>query len=291
MTTPAGWAELVAIALLGTDRRTQADAANPVTVLDAAARHQVLDRLGGPAAGLPATVTALGPAAPAQGFPEAPVAADRLLERLLHPADADLVSCWLEVCAGTGRVVAAVRWTPLARLAARSTAIDRRALGSAFGPRGRWFLHQNPDWRRLAADAEPADRGGPVRSDPSRREQLTASDVLADPELLLRHPHPWAAELVSAAYAALAGEGQSPPKRSFATRLGLALPAELYPTIAAAGEYHVLAPDASPARRRATRDRFVALESAAYARAAIQHAFITGRTDDPGLSHVEIPDV
>ena len=48
------------------------------------------------------------------------------------------------------------------------------------------------------------------------------------------------------------------------------------------------APDASPARRRTIRDRFVALEFAAYARAAIQHAF----TDSGiGFTRAEIPHV
>ena len=110
----------------------------------------------------------------------------------------------------------------------------------------------------------------------------------AEPERLLDHPQPWGPELVSAAYAVLGGEGQVPPARSYATRLGVALPTELYPSIARAGEYYVLAPDASPARRRTIRDRFVALEFAAYARAAIQHAFTDSGT---GFTRAEIPHV
>jgi hypothetical protein len=112
--------------------------------------------------------------------------------------------------------------------------------------------------------------------------------VLADPERLLARPQPWGPDLVSAAYAVLGGEGQVPPARSFATRLGVALPTELYPSIARAGEFYVLAPDASPARRRTIRDRFVALELAAYARAAIQHAFTESST---GFTRAEIPHV
>ena len=118
--------------------------------------------------------------------------------------------------------------------------------------------------------------------------------MLLDPDAIFDAPRPWGPELVSAAYAVLGGEGEVPPTRTYASRLGVALPTELYPSIAKAGEYYVLSPDASPARRRTIRDRFVALELAAYARAAIDHAFSTS-TDDPteltGLTRAEIPHV
>ena len=155
---PAQWAELVTTALLGTDRRADdLDAADaPTVLLRRAARHRILDRLAAP------PTEPLGPdepasdrtAPPAQDRPEAPAAADRLLEELLRTPDPALVSCWLTACAAHGRTAAPVHWTRLARLAARTTAYDRRALGDALGPRGRWFLRQNPDWRKLAADVE-----------------------------------------------------------------------------------------------------------------------------------------
>ncbi len=313
MTTPAQWAELVTTALLGTDRRPLDVIDPPAEVLHLAARHRILDRLAATATGATAgaTPTGAGPAgpetdtsgtrvgpappAPVQDRPEAPDAADLLLGQLLSPPDPVLVSCWLQVCADHGYVVASLRWTVLARLAARSTAYDREAVATVLGPRGRWFLRQNPEWRRLAAHAEEstrptADRTSP--SEPSAPEppptRLRPEDVLIDPELLLAHPQPWTPDLVSAAYAVLGGEGQGPPARSYATRLGVALPTELYPSIARAGEYYVLAPDTSPARRRTVRDRFVALELAAYARAAIQHAFTDGTT---GFTRAEIPHV
>ena len=201
--------------------------------------------------------------------------------------DPALISRWLGVCAARGCVVSAIHWTVLARVAARSTAYDRAALGASLGARGRWFLRQNPEWRKLAADAEPTAVQPPA-VDPAPAARLTAEDVLADPERLLGQPQPWGPDVVSAAYAVLGGEGQVPPARSYATRLGVALPTELYPSIAQAGEYYVLAPDASPARRRTIRDRFVALEFAAYARAAIQHAFTDGAT---GFTRAEIPNV
>jgi hypothetical protein len=312
VTTPAQWAELVTTALLGTDRRPLEAADQPAEVLRAAARHRVLDRLGvpppvGPDPLPPTTADRAtepdGPAAPgrpsapgassAADLPVAPGSADRLLSQLLGSPDPALISCWLQACVAHRRSVAAVHWTPLARLAARTTAYDRRALGGALGPRGRWFLHQNPEWRRLAADADRCTE--PVADTPSDpAPALTAEDVLADPERLLRQPRPWAPELVAAAYAVLGGEGQAPPPRSFASQLGVALPAALYPSIARAGEFYLLNPDASPARRRTIRDRFVTLELAAYARAAVDHAFgADGQTTDrsTGFPRAEIPHV
>ena len=287
MTTPAQWAELVTTALLGTDRRPLEAADAPGQVLRQAARHRILDRLAAPS-----MIGDPDPAAPPVGAPPqagrvAPEQADRLLDQLLRTPDPALVSCWLRVCADRGCVVSALHWTALARLAARSTGYDRSVLGAALGPRGRWFLQQNPEWRRLAADAQPS-AAPPGPPDPPSAPALTADDVLADPERLLAHPQPWGPDLVSAAYAVLGGEGQVPPARTFATRLGIALPTELYPSIARAGEYYVLAPDASPARRRTIRDRFVTLELAAYARAAIHHAFTDSST---GITRAEIPHV
>jgi hypothetical protein len=282
VSTPAEWAELVTTALLGTDRRRLEAEDPPRTLLQQAARHRVLDLLVAP----PLLDRAAPDPAPPQDRPEAPAPADRLLTDLLRTPDPTLVSCWLQACASHQRVAAAIHWTRLARLAARTTAYDRGSLGAALGPRGRWFLHQNPDWRRLARDAErPPEAIQPPA--PSPVPSLTADDVLADPERLLDHPQPWRPELVSAAYAVLGGEGQTPP-RTFASRLGVALPTSLYPSIARAGEYYLLAPDASPARRRAVRDRFVAVELAAYARAAIEHAFT-----DTGIGFIraEIPHV
>ena len=304
MTTPVQWAELVTTALLGTDRRPLDVVEPPVTVLHTAARHRVLDRLAPPDTTTTASTDSedTGPGgtgpAPSQDRPEAPAAADRLLIDLLRAPDPTLVSCWLRACADHARTVAAIHWTTLARLAARTTAYDRSALGASLGPRGRWFLRQNPEWRKLARDATPPVDAGPAPTQPQPTQpapaQLLAEEVLADPERLLAHPPPWAPELVSAAYAVLGGAGLVPPPRSFATRLGVALPVALYPSIAKAGEYYLLAPDASPARRRTVRDRFVALELAAYARAAIDHAFSTAGPDSDqttGFTRAEIPHV
>ena len=291
MTTPAQWAELVTTALLGTDRRPLDGADPPGQVLDQAARHRILDRLSATPVVEASDPVEPPAAAPSQDVQPAPESADRLLDQLLRTPDPALISCWLGVCADRGYIVSALHWTTLARLAARSTGYARSAVGASLGPRGRWFLRQNPDWRRLAADAEPSDVApvappGSLGSPPV--PALTPEDVLAEPGRLLDHPQPWGPELVSAAYAVLGGDGQVPPARGFASRLGIALPTELYPSIARAGEFYVLAPDSSPGRRRTIRDRFVALEFAAYARAAIQHAFTDGTT---GFTRAEIPNV
>lgn len=281
--THTEWAELVTTALLGTDRRTLDVADPPVAVLHDAARHRVLDRLTGTGR---SPATEVQPAvAPSQDRPDAPATADRLLAELLRVPDPTVVSCWLRSCARHGYAVAAVHWTRLARLAARTTAYDRPALGACLGQRGRWFLRQNPDWRKLAEDAERSEVAPPAAG---QGATLVAEDVLTDPERLLGAPQPWPPELVSAAYAVLGGEGAGPPPRTFATRLGVALPPALYPSIAQAGQYYLLAPDASPARRRTVRDRFVALELAAYARAAVDDAF---RDLPIGFTRAEIPHV
>ena len=293
-TEPAQWAELVTTALLGTDRRTpdELDDGDPsIAVLSQAARHRVVAMLGEPAVigSAPAPGPALG-----QQQPEAPAAADRLLTDLLRTPDPALVNCWLIACAAHGRTVHPIHWSRLARLAAHTTAYDRSALGAALGPRGRWFLRQNPDWRKLAANAERTSEPPPIGPDSSNTPTLTAQHVLLDPDAIFDAPRPWGPDLVSAAYAVLGGEGEVPPSRTYPSRLGVALPTALYPTIAKAGEYYVLMPDASPARRRTIRDRFVALELAAYARAAIDHAF-TGDAhhdqDHTGFTRAEIPHV
>lgn len=290
---PAHWAELVTTALLGTDRRMPEDLADadPTTaVLRQAARHRVVALLGAPMI-IEADTAPSKALSPAQDRPEAPASADRLLADLLRTPDPALISCWLTACATHGRTVHPIHWTRLARLAARGTAYDRSALGAALGPRGRWFLRQNPEWRRLAADAEHSPEPAPTTA---ATQELTAQDVLLDPETIFTAPGPWGPDLVSAAYAVLGGEGEVPPTRTYSTRLGVALPTALYPSIAKAGEYYVLSPDASPARRRTIRDRFVALELAAYARAAIDHAFTRGTDNDPehtGFTRAEIPHV
>ncbi|MFT4167332.1 MAG: hypothetical protein QM650_19015 [Microlunatus sp.] len=296
---PAHWAELVTTALLGTDRRMPEDLADadPTTaVLRQAARHRVVALLGATTAVEPELSPTTAPTAetaPVQDRPDAPPAADRLLGELLRTPDPALVSCWLTACAAHGHAIHPIHWTRLARFAARTTAYDRVALGTALGPRGRWFLRQNPEWRRLAADSEQAPNPEPLPTSASP-PTLTAQDVLLDPEAIFTAPRPWGPELVSAAYAVLGGEGHVPPARTYPTRLGVELPTALYPSIAKAGEYYLLAPDASPARRRTIRDRFVALELAAYARAAIDHAFTSGTDNDPdhtGFTRAEIPHV
>lgn len=287
----AQWAELVTTALLGTDRRIPDDLSDtdPSTaVLRQAARHRVVALLGAPA-----VVESAPESAPARHESAAPPAADRLLTDLLRTPDPALISCWLTACAAHGRTVHPSHWTRLARLAAHATAYDRPALGAALGARGRWFLRQNPEWRKLAADVERIPEPEPPPISPSTPVP-TAQDVLLDPEAIFTAPRPWGPELISAAYAVLGGEGEVPPTRRYASRLGVALPTALYPTIAKAGEYYLLSPDASPARRRTIRDRFVALELAAYARAAIDHAFngdSHSHPDHTGFTRAEIPHV
>jgi hypothetical protein len=166
-----GWPELVTAALLGTTRRPVPEqllepwagpAAAPgtsdaVRLLELAARHRVVVRIGAARTGEQAGAGATGPratapSAPPQRRPTAPVPAVDLLTELLGRPDPTLIGYWLQSCVESDRTTAPVHWTPLARLAARSTQYDRGLLGRALGEQGRWFLQQNPDWRRLAAD-------------------------------------------------------------------------------------------------------------------------------------------
>ena len=170
-----GWPELVTTALLGTGRRPvpsgiseiwatsiPADQADPaVRLLDLAARHRAaqsgghLDRRSRP----PNAVRRPRPLRRRIACRHRQPRRRCSVRCWSRPTPA-LVNFWLGCAEATGCGVPLRYWTRLARLAAHSTAYDRPLLGRVLGERGRWFLRQNPDWRRLAADAEavPVDR-------------------------------------------------------------------------------------------------------------------------------------
>ena len=60
-----------------------------------------------------------------------------------------LICGWI-AAAQHGQLASASYWTPLAIVAARTTAVDRTALARVLGDRGVWFVEQNPQWTRLA---------------------------------------------------------------------------------------------------------------------------------------------
>ncbi len=301
------WSELTTTALLGTARRpvpgplrspwAAAPAGQPrdpaVRLLDLAARHRALARTQ-------AAVTAPSPSTSAAGPPQQPpVAPDpavALLGRLLSRPEPTVVGAWCSACVRHGCSAAAVHWTPLARLAARSTLYDRALLGRVLGERGRWFLRQNPDWRRLAAEATADSAASPVAPPPPRPAASragpgrVAEQVRRHPELLFDQPDPWPPELVAAALQVVGTVSLGTGTRSYAVGVGLRLPPELYPRIPDAAAYHLMAPEAPPLVRRAVRDAFLALEQAAYTGAEIHHAFTASGGASPP-HRVEIPHV
>jgi hypothetical protein len=182
-----GWTDLVTTALLGTDRRpvpsplptpwgVSSSARDPVSAtLDLAARHRAWSRAG----------SRLGTAEPPTVGPPrgdlAPAPAQELLGRLLDAAHPLWTNAWLAACVRRGQVVSPDHWPTLAVLASEANPYDHTLLAHALGPRGRWFLAQNPRWTRLARQLEdaavlpsPSPPAGDVEENPEIESVFTA---------------------------------------------------------------------------------------------------------------------
>ena len=169
------WAELRAVALVGTARRAAPepralagtapgpDAVGPERqVLDGAAIAGLALRAGAP---LARRDDPLEPA-PVDQTPVAPPVAVQLLELLLGQAPAagvhreDLLRHWYTTCAATGhRLPEPLLVTVLPQVG--STTAARAAVHRVLGARGRWLVAQNPQWA-WAAGPDPATSGGSV---------------------------------------------------------------------------------------------------------------------------------
>jgi hypothetical protein len=159
----ARWSDVVATALLGTDRRpvprsltaawvvADADEEPATQILGLAAQHRARIRAGSPLA-----TAESPPAAPAAETEWASASAQELLGRLLDRPEPSTINHWLASCVHRGHYIWPEHWQPLAELATRTLAYDRLLLGRAIGARGIWFLHQNPAWSRLAAQIDAA---------------------------------------------------------------------------------------------------------------------------------------
>ncbi len=159
----ATWSDVVATALLGTDRRPvprspgavrvvpDTDEDPATQILGLAAQHRARIR-----AGSPLGTAAPPPTAPAAETEWASVPAQELLGRLLDLPEPSTINHWLAACVHRGRYIWPEHWQPLADVATRTVAYDRLLLGRAIGARGIWFLHQNPAWARLAAQIDAA---------------------------------------------------------------------------------------------------------------------------------------
>jgi hypothetical protein len=303
----SGWPELVTTALLGTGRRQlpttlsgswateeQAKPDRPdrdpaVRVLELAARHRAVSRVGS-TPGEPPRATAAEPAPPVDRRPPPEEAAGVLASLIIRPAPA-LINRWLACAAAAGCGLPAPYWTRLARVAAHSTSYDRALLGRVLGERGRWFLRQNPDWRRLAADAALDVAEDLPASGPGVDGRPTAETVRARPYAIFDHPDPWPTDVVAAAYAVLGRGSIGRTTREYAAGVGARLPVELYAGIGSAAEYYLQAPEASPVLRRQIRASFVILEESAFVRVRIEEAFQSPERGSPRLRRVEIPGV
>jgi len=156
------WSDVVATALLGTDRRpvprtliaawvvdTSDDPATQI--LDLAAQHRARIRAGSPLA-----TAEQPPTAPATDGEWAPAPAQELLGRLLDHPEPSEINYWLAACVDRGHRIWPEHWQPIADLATRTVAYDRHLLARAMSSRGIWFLHQNAAWTRLAAQITAA---------------------------------------------------------------------------------------------------------------------------------------
>ena len=157
------WSDVVATALLGTDRRpvprtlipawavvdTSDDPATQM--LDLAAQHRARIRAGSPLA-----TAEQPPTAPAMDGEWAPAPAQELLGRLLDHPEPSQINHWLAACVARGHRIWPEHWQPIAEVATRTVAYNRLLLARAMSSRGIWFLHQNPAWGRLAAQITAA---------------------------------------------------------------------------------------------------------------------------------------
>lgn len=147
------WSEVVAAALVGTDRRPAAGGA--VGLLDSAAALGLCRRAGVDAA----HDVALPEPAPADQAPPASPAATARLAGLLDPFTSidgrgaetrlELVDEWLQA----GRLAAGELLPALLDLGRRHRRL-RPALLTAGGERGRWLAAQRADWRYLLGEAD-----------------------------------------------------------------------------------------------------------------------------------------
>jgi hypothetical protein len=162
------WADLVAAALLGTERQPPplaptggaldavlaalGPAAPPAQLLGAAGAVAAYRRAGRRHA------VAAAPPEPAPADPRPPCSpsADVRLAAMLAGDHADLLGEWLAAVATAGRRVAPSRLPDLLDLAARRADL-RPAVLAAAGPRGAWLAGQNPTWASLVAGDDADD--------------------------------------------------------------------------------------------------------------------------------------
>jgi hypothetical protein len=220
------WDDLVATALLGSERRPVMLSAKPGRLgeaLAALAQQSAERRLLGAAATLAlyrraGTRPAQSPEGPtgtwapdaSEDVPACTEAAARSLERMLQGEHADLLSEWLSALAGIGHRVPAWSLPDLLTLG-QNRAELRALIERVAGRRGRWLAAQNPDWDYLLdADAAEVWQTG---SRPARRALLVRLRA-ADPGR--------ARELVEGTWATESAEDRAAFLMAFETGLSMA---------------------------------------------------------------------
>ncbi|WP_250299468.1 DUF5691 domain-containing protein [Streptomyces sp. NBC_01267] len=192
MTSTVTWEELVASALLGTDRRPPP--AGAPALLDAAALHTVRRRAGllpAPAGARPA------PSAP-DPRPEPPLPARHRLAQLLAdrsgpagsggrrgaaPDLTELLPQWLAAAARHGYRAPAPLLDALLDAARARTDLRPQALAFA-GPRGLWLAGLNPEWR-FALRGAPGGAVLPRPTDARSVQHLWQEGLFAERVALL----------------------------------------------------------------------------------------------------------
>jgi hypothetical protein len=278
----AVWEDVVTVGLIGTDRRPVPDQLPPSwgternhgmdpahAVLSLAARHRTLTRAGGLLASCPPALFG-----PTDRQPVAGPAAHEVLDRLLSPPQVELLNLWMVAAVQHGQRASSSYWTPLAMVAARTTAMDQAALAQAIGERGVWFVAQNPQWARLASSLR-SHLHDDLMQDASAPSVAVADDeVITDPQLILRAATPWSRQL-SETVLKIIGSGRLREHRSrYAATIALRLPLEHYELLRSAVQPRP-APDEAltPLALRSVREAYRTLERIVWVRIEIQSAF------------------
>ena len=278
----AVWEDVVTVGLIGTDRRPVPDQLPPSwgaernygtdpahAVLSLAARHRALTRAGGLLASCPPA-----PVGPPDRQPVASHAAHEILDRLLSPPQVELLNLWLVAAVQHGQRASSSYWTPLAMVAARTTAVDQAALARAIGERGVWFVAQNPQWTRLASSLRSDLHDDLLQGSSAPSVAVTDDEVIADPQLILRAATPWPRQL-SETFLKIIGSGRLREHRSrYAATVGLRLPLEHYELLRSAVQQRPAPEEAlTPLALRSVRDAYRTLERIVWVRMEIQSAF------------------
>jgi hypothetical protein len=275
------WEDVVTTGLIGTDRRPLPDELpaswgakrDPAidlghAVLALAARRRAVARTG---ALLPTCPPGLvGP--PKRG-PMASRAAHEILDRLLSPPQLDLLNLWLSAAAQHGQLASASYWTPIASVAARSTAVDRTALARALGERGVWFVEQNPQWNRLAQSLRShAPVGTQERG--INGVEISEDALRHDPELIMGAATPWSNQL-SRTVLEIIGSGRLQHRGArYAAAVGARMPLQHYELLRSVVQ-QITAQDGppTPAWLRTVREALLSLERTVWLRIEMRSAF------------------